>query len=337
MTSPMTARHVTDWAGMAPDGAGAVYRERFEAGAAGLAGLETPLDFASLYVTARCHLNCVHCHAEEEFQGTGPTGDVPTGTLLDVIFQLAQVTRRVQLTGGEIFVRRDPGTGRNDVPLLVRAISALGREPILQTTGTGLTPQSTAFYAAHGVRWAALSLDGPTPALNALIRGRESAFAPALRAVGFCTAAGIAVKVGTVVTRITLDRDRFFELGDLLERRGVAVWKLMHFYAREAGRASAANEGLLSVTTAEFEGLVAAVRARYAGSGMGIADHGLETFGAAPALLVQPTGAVTVTEGTRDVPMGNVLAMDRAQMLAAFASVAPTVNVNLRNTYREER
>lgn len=337
MTPARTARRVSDWAEMEPRGAGTGYREKFLAAAGAFAGLATPLEFASLYLTARCHLECVHCHAEGSFPGTGPDGDAPTGTLLDVIYQLAQVAGRIQLTGGEIFVRRDPGTGRNDVPLLVRAISALGREPILQTTGIGLTPESAAFYASHGVKWTALSLDGPTPALNALIRGRESAFTSTLKAIGVCRAAGISVKVGTVVTRLNLERGSFFELGDLLLERGVDVWKLMHFYPRAAGRASAANADALSIGPAQFSDLVQALRDRYAGSRMAVADHDLETFGNAPALLIQPTGAVTVTKGNSDVPLGNILAMDRRQMLDAFLGAGATINANLRNTYREQR
>ena len=71
------------------------------------------------------------------------------------------------------------------------------------------------------------------PALNAVIRGREAAFAPTLKAIDLCKQAGMLVKVGTVVTRPTLDTAAFFELGDLLENRGADVWKLMHFYPRE--------------------------------------------------------------------------------------------------------
>jgi len=334
VTPELAGRHITDWADIRPEDDGA-REQRFLAGSGGLAALDAPLEFASLYVTARCHLACVHCHAEDSFRGTGPDGDVATSTLLDVIYQLAQVARRIQLTGGEIFVRRDPATGKNDVPLLVRAISALGREPILQTTGIGLTPEGAGFYARHGVRWAALSLDGPTPALNSLIRGRDSAFASTLRAIGLCRDAGICVKVGTVVTRVSLDTARFFELGDLLEARGVDVWKLMHFYPRAAGRASARNAAALSIGPAEFADLLEAIRARYADSAMAIADHGLGTFGNAPALLVQPTGEVTITRGNADIPLGNVLAMTRQDMLGAFADSGPTINENLRNTYRE--
>jgi len=322
---------------MVPGHAGPAYEKNFCASAAAFSDLDTPLEFASLYVTAKCHLQCVHCHAEESFADVGPTGDVATSRLLDVIFRLAQVARRIQLTGGEIFVRRDPGTGKNDVPLLVRAICTLNREPILQTTGIGLTPESAEFYASNGVKWAALSLDGPTPSLNALIRGRESAYTSAVKAIDICKAAGISVKVGTVVTRLNLSEAAFFELGDLLEARGVDVWKLMHFYPREVGRASATNADILSIETGKFRSLVDAIRSRYEQSTMEISDHDLETFGDAPALLVQPTGNVTITKGTSDLPLGNLLSMSREQMLETFKGSTATVNRNLRNTYREHR
>ena len=314
-----TARYIADWADVRPETARTEHEQAYLAGADEFAQLDTPLEFASLYLTAKCHLQCVHCHAEGSFQGVGPAGDVTTSTLLDVIYQLGQVARRIQLTGGEIFVRRDPGTGKNDVPLLVRAISALHREPILQTTGIGLTPESTAFYARHGVKWTALSLDGPTPALNAVIRGREAAFTSTLTAIDLCKQAGISVKVGTVVTRLTLDRVAFFELGDLLEKRGVDVWKLMHFYPREAGRASAANADALAIEPGQFRSLLGTLRERYADSEMAIADHDLDTFRDSPALLVQPTGDVTITKGNSDIPLGNLLTMSRPEMLASVS------------------
>lgn len=337
MSLNWAARYIADWADVGPESARVEREQAFLASADEFAQLGTQLEFASLYVTAKCHLRCVHCHAEESFRGNGPSGDVATSTLLDVIYRLGQVARRIQLTGGEIFVRRDPGTGKNDIPLLVRAISVLHREPILQTTGIGLTPESTEFYARHGVKWAALSLDGPTPALNAVIRGRGSAFTSTLKAISLCKQAGISVKVGTVVTRLTLDTAAFFELGDLLEKHGADVWKLMHFYPRQAGRASAVNADRLTITPGQFSSLLGALRQRYAGSDMAIADHDLETFRNSPALLVQPTGLVTVTKGDTDIPLGNLLTMSREQMLEAFADSAPAINKNQRNTYRERR
>ena len=93
-----------------------------------------------------------------------------------------------------------------------------------------------------------------------------------------------------MVTRLTLDRVAFFELGDLLEKRGVDVWKLMHFYPREAGRASAANADALAIEPGQFRSLLGTLRERYADSEMAIADHDLDTFRDSPALLVQPTG-----------------------------------------------
>jgi hypothetical protein len=51
--------------------------------------------------------------------------------------------------------------------------------------------------------------------------------------------------------------------------------------------------------------------------------------------LVQPTGDVTITKGNTDVPLGNILAMTRSDMVSAFLDSAATINENLRNTYRE--
>src|ERR1017187_1920483 len=146
MALSWTARYLVDWADVRPERAGIEHEQAYLAGADEFAQLGTPLEFASLYLTAKCHLSCVHCHAEGSFQGTGQAGDVTTSTLLYGIYRLGQVGQRIQLTGGGGFARRDPGTGKNDAPWLGRAISALHPEPILQTTGIGLTPESTAFY-----------------------------------------------------------------------------------------------------------------------------------------------------------------------------------------------
>lgn len=55
------------------------------------------IGFASLYVTARCHLDCIHCYAEGEFGSSRK--DVPTEQMLRIINKLGLMTDRIQLTG----------------------------------------------------------------------------------------------------------------------------------------------------------------------------------------------------------------------------------------------
>ena len=65
-----TARYIADWADVRPEPAGIEHEQAYLAGAGEFAQLDTPLEFASLYVTAKCHLRCMHCHAEGSFQGS---------------------------------------------------------------------------------------------------------------------------------------------------------------------------------------------------------------------------------------------------------------------------
>jgi hypothetical protein len=53
-------RYIARWADVKPSHEGSEHESRFRAGANDFGALETPLDFASLYVTAKCHLRCVH-------------------------------------------------------------------------------------------------------------------------------------------------------------------------------------------------------------------------------------------------------------------------------------
>jgi len=63
------------------------------------------IGFVSLYITARCHLKCIHCHAREQFDGTSQ--DIPTETIVKIINKVSLITDRIQLTGGEILLRVD--------------------------------------------------------------------------------------------------------------------------------------------------------------------------------------------------------------------------------------
>ena len=207
---------------------------------------EAAVEFASLYVTGRCHLACPHCYAEEEFVNVD--GDVSTETLLQVINGLCAITNRIQLTGGEVFVRRDPTSKRNDTLLLVDEINRRGRETILQTTGMHLTSAMMDFLVGRGVNWISLSLDGPDSEWNGRLRGTSAAFSKVVAVIPELKRRGFKVKVGTTITALNADTEKMRGLGGLLAGLGVDTWKLTQFFPRDVGRVSGINAEAMGVT-----------------------------------------------------------------------------------------
>lgn len=288
--------------------------------------------FASLYVTGRCHLECPHCYAEEEF--VGMTNDAPIEQIMAIINVLCVMTERVQLTGGEIFVRADPRARRNDTLLIVDEISRRNREVIMQTTGMHITNAMLDFCVERNVKWFSLSIDGPDIESNNRIRGKDAAFTKTVALIPELKKRHFKVKVGTTVTSVTADLEKLTQLGHMLVELGVDNWKLTQFFGREAGRASGQNADWLSVPDETFTTIAEEMRQRFSRS-MRVTTHSLADFSASPALLVQPTGIITVTQGTKDVFVGDALKDQPLQILNCLESMGGllTILTNEKKTY----
>lgn len=294
--------------------------------------LGNQIGFTSLYVTGRCHLKCPHCHAEEEFEGL--TNDASTEQIIAIINFLCTLTERIQLTGGEIFTRIDPKSRRNDVLLLVDEISRRKREIIIQTTGMHLTDSMLDFCSARNVQWFSLSLDGPDIESNNRIRGRDTAFTKVIELIPKLKSRGFNIKVGTAITAITADPEELSRLGTLMVELGVDNWKLTQFFGREAGRASGKNADWLSIPDEEYTKL-SEMMVRKFEKKMRVTIHSLSDFSSSPCLLVQPTGIVTITIGTKDVCVGNILHDTQEHLLKNLRSLngLSTIDINSKKTY----
>lgn len=289
--------------------------------------------FASLYVTGRCHLSCPHCYAEEKFAGLSK--DAPTEQMVKIINFLCQLTGRIQLTGGEIFVRVDPESRRNDTLLLVDEISQRNREVIMQTTGMHITVPMLEFCATRNVKWFSLSLDGPDAESNSLIRGNDSAFTKTIELIPQLKSSGFKVKVGTTITALTSKRENMIKVGELMAKLGVDNWKITQFFGREKGRASGENANWLSVPDELFNSLTAELQNMFQGQEMRVTTHSVNDFSSSPALLVQPTGIITVTHGADDVYVGNALTDKPTDTIAQLESMSgiASIRVNAQKTY----
>ncbi|MHC4917072.1 MAG: radical SAM protein [Planctomycetota bacterium] len=148
-------------------------------------------------VTNRCGYRCWHCYNAGRSQR-----DLPLEASTRLARELSeQGTTVLALTGGEPLLRDD----LEDIAACFDERTSL----IVGTTGDGLTPERASSLRAAGVFGVGVSLDSEDEAEHDRKRGREGAFATALRAVGNARWAGLYAHVVAVATREFLERERF--------------------------------------------------------------------------------------------------------------------------------
>jgi cyclic pyranopterin phosphate synthase len=149
-----------------------------------------------LSLTDRCNFRCRYCMPERPHW-------LPRDELL-TREELARLTRvfverhgitQVRLTGGEPLVRRDLAGIVADLQPLRR----LGLERISLTTNGALLAPRVAALRAAGLDDVNVSLDARTPAIFKSLTGAD--VEPVLRGIEAARAAGLPVKVNTVVIR----------------------------------------------------------------------------------------------------------------------------------------
>ncbi|GAA4016729.1 GTP 3',8-cyclase MoaA [Hymenobacter fastidiosus] len=152
-----------------------------------------PLEYVRLAVTDRCNLRCFYCMPEEGIQYL-PKHDLLTYEEMErVVGLLAGLgVRKVRLTGGEPFVRRDL------VPFIGRLAQIPGIQDISLTTNGVLTEPHIPELVRLGIRTVNLSLDTLDRARFAVITRRDE-LPRVLDTFYALLAAGIRVKINAVV------------------------------------------------------------------------------------------------------------------------------------------
>ncbi|SHI38258.1 cyclic pyranopterin phosphate synthase [Hymenobacter daecheongensis DSM 21074] len=152
-----------------------------------------PLEYVRLAVTDRCNLRCFYCMPEEGIQYL-PKRELLTYEEMErVVALLAGLgVRKVRLTGGEPFVRRDL------VPFIGRLSQIPGIQDISLTTNGVLTAPHIPELVHLGVRTVNLSLDTLDRARFAAITRRDE-LPRVLDTFYALLAAGIRVKINAVV------------------------------------------------------------------------------------------------------------------------------------------
>ncbi|ADV68425.1 GTP 3',8-cyclase MoaA [Deinococcus maricopensis] len=162
--------------------------------------LGRPLRDLRISVTDRCNLRCTYCMPREVFGAD--YAFLPRAELLtfEEIERLARVfveagVRKLRVTGGEPLLRRD-------LPdLLERLVRLPGVEDVALTTNGVLLPRLAGALYQAGLRRVTVSLDALDPVVFGQMNGMGTAPEAVLAGIEAAAAAGLRVKVNTVVQR----------------------------------------------------------------------------------------------------------------------------------------
>jgi radical SAM protein with 4Fe4S-binding SPASM domain len=176
-------------------------------------------------ITLRCPLKCSHCYVD--------AGDVEAGGVLStqeafsVIDQICGTGKPVVvLSGGEPLLR-------DDVYDIARYGTEKGLRMVMGTSGYLIDNDTAVKLRDAGIRAVAISLDSKDPATHDSFRGLEGVWERAVKAIGYCRDAGIAVQINMSVMRSAIrDVEEVIGLGTSL---GVRDYQL--FFPVPTGRA----------------------------------------------------------------------------------------------------
>jgi radical SAM protein with 4Fe4S-binding SPASM domain len=166
---------------------------------------------ATLELTRRCPLSCLHCYLPET-RGRAEAGrELSTGQWKNIIKQLAgSGALYLVFTGGEPLLRAD-------LPELCRFAKGLNLDVRVYSTGLGLTPAKAGEFAQAGVSAFELSFYG-RPATHDAITGVEGSFRRSLASARLLKKAGLKVKLKTPLMKMNFAQAGW--LKSLAEREG---------------------------------------------------------------------------------------------------------------------
>lgn len=205
-------------------------------------------------ITLRCPLKCSHCYVDagdEEADGV-----LSTQEAFSVIDQIrATGTPVVVLSGGEPLLRED-------VYAIARYGTEKGLRMVMGTSGYLIDQKTAVKLTEAGIRAVAISLDSKDPATHDSFRGLEGVWEKAVKAIGHCRDAGIAVQINMSVMRSAMSEvEDLIGLGASL---GIRDYQL--FFPIPTGRARQIEPR----SPEEYEELIREILIRYQNSGINI-------------------------------------------------------------------
>jgi len=163
-----------------------------------------PMRDLRISVTDRCNFRCVYCMPREMFGADHPFLPYDAILSFEEVTRLARIfvglgVEKIRLTGGEPLVRRD-------LHRLVEMLAELGVEITLTTNGSLLAKQAGKLKAA-GLDRVTVSLDSLDDATFKAMNDADFPVAKVVAAIDAAAAAGLPVKINTVVKRGVNDQD----------------------------------------------------------------------------------------------------------------------------------
>lgn len=234
-----------------------------------------PPESMFLEITAACNLCCRHCVVGA---GAKLRNELPTERWLSLIDELAAYgVTNVAFSGGEPLAHPE-------LRRLVERARAGGMSVQIATNGTLVTP-AVARWLREQAADVQVSLDGSCPAIHEAMRLGSDAFARTVAGIKALVDAGLAVTVGTVVTRLNLaDIPAIMRLCAEL---GAAAFRPIPFVPAGRGGHSAA----LDTTPREMLELTRMVSAARAGAALTITSMEFEEILEGGCPSQQATGA----------------------------------------------
>jgi radical SAM protein with 4Fe4S-binding SPASM domain len=171
-------------------------------------------------LTRRCNLRCLHCYSSST--SSDYPGELSLEECQAVIDDLAQFKiPALLLSGGE------PTLHPHFIDLVDHAAQQ-GLKLTLSTNGTTLTPSTVLRLKEIGLAYIGISLDGMGPSHD-FFRGRQGAFAQAMRAFRLCREFGQKSGLRLTLTRHNIrDLNAIFELIEREDIQRVCFYHLVY-------------------------------------------------------------------------------------------------------------
>lgn len=160
--------------------------------------LKDRLDFVSIFFCSRCNLNCIHCGYG--FSNNTQKDELPVSCFIKALEEARELgATSVNITGGEIFVRKDC------FELLDGAFD-LGYKINIETNGVLLTQKDIEKLKQYGSKLrVAFSVDGINKETHEKIRGKGT-FDKTMLALKALIKSDLRVRVNTVMQQFNKDQ-----------------------------------------------------------------------------------------------------------------------------------
>ena len=164
-------------------------------------------------LTLACCFRCAYCGSNG---GKARENELTTAECLDVVRQLSELScRRVNLIGGEVFLR-------DDWEMIVTSLTSRGIQTCIITNGYRMTPQILRSLQRANIESVAVSIDGPEDVHDAF--RQKGSYVRAFDAIRALSAAGIPVSV--ISTLRSDNAPRLAEFCETLRQYPIFAWQL---------------------------------------------------------------------------------------------------------------